>query len=182
MPVGKGEIEVLARNVDGKTALDGGFPFGDVLNFTSNTKQSVMSAKVSYPLTDMLESSVQVSRSLDEVIGHGAPTQASRQTGDGGAVSYAGLVLEVDDSQGAGKLGVEVALLTVQRRTADAADAFGPIDETVSLPLLEGRVPGLLDEPRNPWEGLVPAHLPPVARPGPAMPHPAEPAAAVGPP
>ena len=70
LPVGEGEIEILARNVDGKTGLDGGFPLGDVLNYTSNTKQSVMSARVSYPFTDYLDSTLQLSRSLDEVIGH----------------------------------------------------------------------------------------------------------------
>jgi len=69
LPVGKGEVELLARNVDGRTSLDGGFPFGDVLNYTSNTRQSVMSARLNYPLTDYLESTLQLSRSLDEVIG-----------------------------------------------------------------------------------------------------------------
>lgn len=69
LPVGKGEVELLARNVDGRTSLDGGFPFGDVLNYTSNTRQSVMSARLNYPLTDYLESTLQLSRSLDEAIG-----------------------------------------------------------------------------------------------------------------
>jgi len=70
MPVGDGELEVIARNVDGQTGLDGGFPFGDVANFTSNTKQAVGSVKLTYPISDQLESSLQLSRSLDEVIGH----------------------------------------------------------------------------------------------------------------
>jgi len=70
LPVGDGELELIARNVDGKTGLDGGFPFGDVLNYTSNTKQSVGSAKLTYPVNDWLETSLQLSRSLDEVIGH----------------------------------------------------------------------------------------------------------------
>ncbi|MBN4077190.1 TonB-dependent receptor [Mariprofundus ferrooxydans] len=70
LPVGDGELELIARNVDGKNGLDGGFPFGDVVNFISNTKQSVGSAKLTYPLSDWLESSLQLSRSLDEVIGH----------------------------------------------------------------------------------------------------------------
>jgi len=69
LPVGDGELELIARSVDGKTSLDGGFPFGDVLNYTSNTKQTVSSVKLSYPITDMLESSLQLSRSSDEVIG-----------------------------------------------------------------------------------------------------------------
>ncbi len=70
LPLGDGKLELIARNVDGRTSLDGGFPFGDVLNYTSNTRQSVMSARVNYPLTDYLESTLQLSRSLDESIGH----------------------------------------------------------------------------------------------------------------
>jgi len=70
LPVGEGALELIVRNVDGKTGLDGGFPFGDVLNYTSNTKQSVSSAKLTYPVNDWLESSLQISRSLDEVISH----------------------------------------------------------------------------------------------------------------
>ncbi len=74
LPVGEGEVELLARNVDGKTSLDGfpapSFTLADVLNFTSDTRQSVMSARISYPLTDYLDSTLQLSRSLDEVTGH----------------------------------------------------------------------------------------------------------------
>ncbi|MBL4760004.1 MAG: TonB-dependent receptor [Mariprofundaceae bacterium] len=66
LPVGDGELELIARSVDGKTSLDGGFPFGDVLNYTSNTKQTVSSVKLTYPISDMLESSLQLSRSGDE--------------------------------------------------------------------------------------------------------------------
>jgi len=73
LPVGAGELELVARNVDGKTGLDGfdpvTFTFGDILNNTSNTKQSVGSAKLTYPVTDTIESSLQLSRSSDEVIG-----------------------------------------------------------------------------------------------------------------
>jgi len=69
MPVGDGELEVIARNVDGQTGLDGG-SFVDVVNYTSNTKQAVGSVKLTYPISDQLESSLQLSRSLDEVIGH----------------------------------------------------------------------------------------------------------------
>jgi len=68
LPVGQGELELIGRNVDGKTGLDGFGP-ADVLNFTSNTRQSVGSAKLSYPISDMIESSLQLSRSNDEVIG-----------------------------------------------------------------------------------------------------------------
>jgi len=69
LPVGEGEVELLARNVDGKTSLDGFGP-SDLANFSSDTRQSVMSARIRYPLTDYLESTLQLSRSLDEVIGH----------------------------------------------------------------------------------------------------------------
>jgi len=68
LPVGEGELELIGRNVDGKTGLDGFGPV-DVLNFTSNTRQSVGSAKLSYPVSDMIETSLQLSRSNDEVIG-----------------------------------------------------------------------------------------------------------------
>jgi len=77
LPVGEGELEVIARNVDGQTSLDGfvfdpatfTFNLADILNYTSNTKQTVGSVKLSYPVTDMLETSLQLSRSSDEVIG-----------------------------------------------------------------------------------------------------------------
>jgi len=68
LPVGEGELELMTRNVDGTTGLDGFGPV-DVLNFTSNTKQTVNSAKLTYPLTAMVETSLQLSRSSDEVIG-----------------------------------------------------------------------------------------------------------------
>ncbi|MDQ6974930.1 MAG: TonB-dependent receptor [Mariprofundaceae bacterium] len=70
LPVGEGELALLARNVDGKNALDGGFPFGDVLNFTSNTKQAIISAKLNYPITEQFETTLQLSRATDEVISH----------------------------------------------------------------------------------------------------------------
>ncbi len=66
--VGDGKLEFVARNVDGKTGLDGFGP-ADTLNYISNSRQSVGSAKLTYPITDMVESSVQLSRSTDEVIG-----------------------------------------------------------------------------------------------------------------
>jgi len=68
LPVGDGELEIVARNVDGKTGLDGFGPV-DVLNYVSNTRQSVGSAKLTYPVSDTIETSVQLSRSTDEVIG-----------------------------------------------------------------------------------------------------------------
>ena len=69
IPVGEGELNLIARSVRGHSSLDGGFPFGDVLNYTNATKQSMLSAKLTYPLTDTLESSIQISRSNDEAVG-----------------------------------------------------------------------------------------------------------------
>jgi len=68
IPVGEGSLALMARNVDGKNALDGGFPFGDVLNFTSQSKQAIASVTLDYPINDMLETRVQLSRGTDEVI------------------------------------------------------------------------------------------------------------------
>jgi len=67
IPVGDGNLDVSIRNVDGKTGLDGFGP-SDVLNFTSSTKQTVSSVKFSYPLGDLLDTSLQVSRSTDEAV------------------------------------------------------------------------------------------------------------------
>ena len=67
IPVGAGNLDVIVRNVDGKTGLDGFGPT-DVLNFTSSTKQTVGSAKLSYPLGDLLDTNLTVSRSTDEAI------------------------------------------------------------------------------------------------------------------
>jgi len=67
IPVGSGTLDINLRNVDGKTGLDGFGPV-DTLNFTSDAKQMVGSAKLSYPLGDLLDTSLQVSRSTDEAI------------------------------------------------------------------------------------------------------------------
>jgi len=72
IPVGAGNLDVIARNVDGKTGLDGYPPplyvLADVLNYTSSTQQTVTSVKFSYPLGDLLDTSLQISRSGNEVI------------------------------------------------------------------------------------------------------------------
>jgi len=75
LPVGRGELALRVRNVDGKTGLDGGFPFGDVVNFTSNTKQTVNSVSLNYPLSDRVETTLQLSRSTDESINHDPATK-----------------------------------------------------------------------------------------------------------
>ncbi len=68
LPMGQGQLELRSRIVDGNTALDGGFPLGDVLNFTANVRQAVHSLKMNYPFSDTWESSIQLSRSTDEVV------------------------------------------------------------------------------------------------------------------
>lgn len=68
IPVGDGELELIARGSDGKTGLDGFGP-ADVLNYTSTTKQRVGSVRLSYPLNDSLETTLQLSRSTDKVVG-----------------------------------------------------------------------------------------------------------------
>ena len=47
------------------------------------------------------------------VIGHCAATKGGPQTGDSGAVSYPGLVFQVDNAQGARQFGNQVALFIV---------------------------------------------------------------------
>ncbi len=73
MTVGQGDLELMARSAEGKTGLDGfdpvTFTFGDVLNYTNTTRQTVGSVKLSYPLNDSLETTLQLSRSTDKVVG-----------------------------------------------------------------------------------------------------------------
>ena len=62
VPVGLGELQLLGRLAQGKNDLDGGTPPRDILTFTNTTRQNVLSLKASYPLSDMGESSLQLSR------------------------------------------------------------------------------------------------------------------------
>jgi hypothetical protein len=39
------------------------------------------------------------------VVGHGTATERFRQTGDGGGMSYAGMVFQIDHTQRPGQLG-----------------------------------------------------------------------------
>ncbi len=81
MPVGDGELDVSVRHVDGRTGLDGfpppAFKLADVLNFTSDVKQTVASARLDYPVTDWLDSSLRVGRSMDEVINRDPATSGN---------------------------------------------------------------------------------------------------------
>jgi len=76
MPLGSSEAEMVLRQVEGKSAVDGGFPFGDVLNFNNSTKQTVGSLKVSAPMSDSWLSSVQLAR-FDEKLISSDPVNAA---------------------------------------------------------------------------------------------------------
>src|SRR5207237_2312873 len=58
--------------------------------------------------------------------GGAAPSERDPQTGDRGAVSYAGLVLHLNDPGGRGELADEVVLLIVQGGPAQEGDPKGP--------------------------------------------------------
>ncbi|MDQ7003219.1 MAG: TonB-dependent receptor [Ghiorsea sp.] len=73
---GDADISLNVRNSTGTTGLDGGFPFGDVLNYTQKTKQNISSVQVVYPFSDTLESTFQISRSVDDSVGT-KPTSTS---------------------------------------------------------------------------------------------------------
>ena len=77
MLVGKGEVELAARSHQSKNGLDGGFPFGDVLNFTSDSRQDLVSLKGSYPLTDFWDTTLQLSQSTDELVNRDPATASN---------------------------------------------------------------------------------------------------------
>lgn len=77
LPVGNGELQLTARSHQSKNGLDGGFPFGDVLNFTSESRQDMMSLKGNYPLTDSWEASLQLSQSTDELVNRDPATASN---------------------------------------------------------------------------------------------------------
>ena len=83
---------------------------------------------------------------VNPVIGHGTPPKCCGQTGHRGGVSYACLVFDVHQAQGAGQLDGEVALLVVVGRAAQEGDRLGAVDgHTIGIRLLERLVAGLLD-------------------------------------
>lgn len=69
IPLGEGAVEFTARRSAGKNGLDGGWVLADTLNWNADSRQSVYSAKLSYPLTARWESSLQISRSADDLTG-----------------------------------------------------------------------------------------------------------------
>ena len=56
-------------------------------------------------------------------VGRAASTERRPQTGDGGGVSYAGLVLDLDRAERREELLDQVVLLVVERRAAEAGEA-----------------------------------------------------------
>src|SRR4028119_740084 len=85
------------------------------------------------------DDAVAVLQVLQEVRGS-ATTERGPQTGDGGAVSYAGLVLDLDRAQGREQLLDEVVLLVVERRPAERGEPEGAVDPLA----LELGLPGAL--------------------------------------
>ena len=71
---------------------------------------------------------------VDPVIGHRAAPECGPQTGDRGAMSKPGLVLDVCHAEQPGRLLKEVTLLVGVLRAAHEADRVGPIDGHLSLP------------------------------------------------
>ena len=67
IPMGLGQLELILRSSDGNTALDGFGP-ADTLNYTSQNKQLLGSARLSYPLGERVESTLQLSRSMDQSV------------------------------------------------------------------------------------------------------------------
>ena len=72
---------------------------------------------------------------VDPVVGHRAPAERGPQTGDRGAVSKPGLVLDVGQAEQPGRLLEEVTLLVGVLRAAQERDRVGAIDrEPLSSP------------------------------------------------
>src|SRR5207253_2252138 len=65
-----------------------------------------------------------------------ASPERGPQTGDRRAVSYAGLVLDLDDAERRHQLLDEVVLLVVERRTAEVADRERPVGGRAVVGLL----------------------------------------------
>lgn len=70
MGLGDGTLAFTARQSEGKNSLDGGWVLADTLNWSSASRQSIYSLTLSYPIMANWESSLQLSRSADDVIGY----------------------------------------------------------------------------------------------------------------
>ncbi|ATX78731.1 vitamin B12 transporter [Mariprofundus aestuarium] len=67
MEIGDGTLAFTGRQSEGTTGLDGGWVLADTLNWNASSRQSAYSAKLSYPVMDNWESSLQLSRSADDM-------------------------------------------------------------------------------------------------------------------
>src|SRR5207253_8883316 len=97
-----------------------------------------------------------------------APTEGRPQTGDGGGVSYAGLVLDLDGAQGRVQLLHEVVLLVVEGRSSEAGEAQGALERQLLLlvHLLPRGLPGGEDTVGEHVHGLVEGQLFPLGPEG----------------
>src|SRR5213078_3278463 len=91
-------------------------------------------------------------RVLQVLLERGRPTPAERcpQTGDGGGVSYASLVLDLERAEGRVQLLHEVVLLVVEGRSSEAGDAHGAIERDLppfALLAVLPRLPAGGDDP-----------------------------------
>ena len=105
---------------------------------------------------------------VDPVVGHRSPPERGPQTGDRGAMSKPGLVLDVRQAEQPGRLLEEVALLVRVLRAAQEADRVRPIDRNLLVadllggdPGLVARLPNLL---RDPVRSRPPRRCPPSGR------------------
>ena len=62
------------------------------------------------------------------MIGHRAPAERGGQTGHRGAVSYAGLMIDVDEAHRSHRLRDQIGVLVGDGRATDPGDAFASID------------------------------------------------------
>ena len=67
--VGEGSIAFTGRQSEGTNSLDGGWVLADTLNWSATSRQSAYSVKLNYPITSNWESSLQLSRSADDLSG-----------------------------------------------------------------------------------------------------------------
>ncbi len=97
------------------------------------------------------------------VVGHGAPPERCGQTGHCGAVSYTGLVVDVDQPHGAHRLGYEVGVLVGHGGASHPADALAPIDcPALGVLLHERGVSRILELPGEPVHREVPGDIGPL--------------------
>src|SRR5438270_148317 len=103
--------------------------------------------------------------------GGAASTERCPQTGDGGGVSYAGLVLDLDGTQGGIELLEEVVLLVVECGPAQMGEAERPFEGQLLLVvhLLPGGVPGGDDAVGDHVHRLVERELLPSGAVGPPI-------------